>query len=370
MSAIVLILAKCLGDFAVAYVLGIPVRYDVLATSLYRNIRSGQTGAAAVLAGAIILIGTITLLVDVMMARQAQRFVTIGSKAGLERRRRLGPWRGPATVGAGLVFGLSAVVPAATLLLSTLMRVPGRFSWDNFSLDAWIGTNLSTVALPQGILRTPDFWAAAWNTVWIVGSAALIAGVLGQLVGYVVARCPIRLVAAIVRQITFLPYLVPGIAFAVAYLSLFAVPRGPIPALYGTGAILMLALIADQMPFASRAGISAMAQLGREPEEAAQVAGARWWTRLSRVVAPIQKGAFASGVLMPFISGIKGVSLVVILAVPGTDLLTTYSLRLLDYAYYQAANAVVLMLSGLALFGTLLVQRLSGTRLGDGLSAG
>ena len=53
-------------------------------------------------------------------------------------------------------------------------------------------------------------------------------------------RTPIRPLATFLRQVTFLPYLVPGIAFAAAYLSLFAVPRGPIPALYGTAAILML----------------------------------------------------------------------------------------------------------------------------------
>src|SRR5690606_12956600 len=53
MSAVVLIFAKCLGEFGVPYVLGLPVKYDVLATSLYRSISSRQTGVAAVLAGAI-----------------------------------------------------------------------------------------------------------------------------------------------------------------------------------------------------------------------------------------------------------------------------------------------------------------------------
>lgn len=97
----------------------------------------------------------------------------------------------------------------------------------------------------------------------IVGLASLTSGVLGLLVGYVVIRTPVRALSVYLRQVTFLPYLVPGIAFAAAYLSLFAVPRGPMPALYGTVTILILALIADQMPYASRAGISAMTQLER-----------------------------------------------------------------------------------------------------------
>ena len=180
-------------------------------------------------------------------------------------------------------------------------------------------------------------------------------------------RTPLRPLGTFLRQVTFFPYLVPGIAFAAAYLSLFAVQRGPIPALYGTMAILILALIADQMPYASRAGISAMMQLGKEPEEAAQVAGSGWFHRMTRIVVPIQKGSLVTGVLLPFISGIKGLSLFVVLAVPSTDVLTTYSLRLVDYNYTQAANAVVLIVAGLAYFGTLAAQKLTKTNLAEGL---
>lgn len=366
-SAIILIFAKCLGEFGVPYVLGMPVQFEVLSTSLYRNISSRQTGVAAVLAGAIILIGVISLLVDARLVREGKRFVTVGSKGSMNRLSNLGRWRGPATIAAGFVFLISVAIPLITLFLSTVMQRPGDFSPSNFTLDYWIGSNLKTVALPQGILLTPEFWSAAWNTLWIVGLAATTSGILGLFVGYVVVRTPVKFVGSALRQITFFPYLVPGIAFAVAYLSLFAVQRGPVPALYGTAAILVLAFIAEQMPYASRAGISAMMQLGKEPEEAAQVAGAGWWTRMTRIVIPIQKGSLATGVLLPFISGVKGLSLVVILAVPGTNVLTTYSLQLVDYGYSQAANAVVLMVAAIAFFGTLFGQKLTKSNLAEGL---
>ncbi|WP_439524318.1 ABC transporter permease [Marivita sp.] len=202
-----------------------------------------------------------------------------------------------------------------------------------------------------------------------MGLASIGSGVLGILVGYVVVRTPVRALSVFLRQVTFLPYLVPGIAFGAAYLSLFAVPRGPIPALYGTYAILILALMADQMPYASRAGISAMMQLGKDPEEAAQIIGAGWFQRMRRVVIPIQKGSLVTGIMLPFISGIKGLSLFVILAVPSTDVLTTFSLRLVDYNYTQAANAVVLIIAAIAYFGTLLAQKLAGVNLAEGLGS-
>ncbi|QCM13056.1 iron ABC transporter permease [Agrobacterium tumefaciens] len=369
LSSMVLIFAKCLGEFGVPYVLGLPVKFEVLSTSLFRSIASRQTGVAGVVAASIMLIGIITLMIDARLVREARRFVTIGSKGSMNRQSRLGKMRLPATGFAAAVFILSVGLPLLTLALSTVMKMPAKFTFDNFTLDYWIGSNLNTVALQTGVLLSPDLWAAAKNTMMIVGLASLTSGILGLLVGYVVIRTPVRALSVYLRQVTFLPYLVPGIAFAAAYLSLFAVPRGPMPALYGTVTILILALIADQMPYASRAGISAMTQLGKDPEEAAQIAGAGWFRRMISIVIPIQKGSLVTGVLLPFISGIKGLSLFVILAVPSTDVLTTYSLRLVDYHYTQAANAVVLIIAGIAYFGTLLAQKLTRTNLAEGLGS-
>lgn len=367
LSAITLIFAKCLGDFGVAYILGAPVKYDVLATSLFRSVTARQGGEAAVLAGVIIIIGSISVLIDARLVREARRFVTIGSKGSMYRSQKLGSWRLPMTTLAGAMFVVSVAIPLAVLFLTTVMRIPGKFALDNFTWAYWIGHDLPTTALRNGILITSDFWRAAWNSLWMVGTAAVCAGVLGVLVGYAVVRTPLKSIGAYLRYVTFLPYLVPGIAFAAACLSIFAVPHGPIPALYGTATILILALMADQMPFASRAGISAMMQLGKDPEEAAQIAGAGWWKRLVKVVIPIQKGPLAAAILLPFISGLKGLSLVIMLATPGTDLLTTYAIRLVDFGYSQAANAVVLMLSAIAFFGTLFLQKATKTGLASGL---
>ncbi|OLP46248.1 ABC transporter permease [Rhizobium oryziradicis] len=369
LSAALLIFADCIGEFAVPYILGLPINYDTLSTGLYRSLSSRQNGVAAVLAGTIMLIGVVTLLIDVRMMREARRFVTVGGKGTMDRRSRLGRFRLPAAGFAGLFVLVGVALPLLTLFLSTVMILPGRFTPDNFTLNFWIGTHLDTIALRNGILLTPEFWQAAWNTVRIVGMASLISGTLGLLVGYAVLRSPFRSLANFLRQITFLPYLVPGIAFAAAFLSLFAVARGPIPALYGTPIILILALIAEQMPFASRSGISAMTQLGREPEEAARIIGASWWCRMGKIIIPIQAAPLATAILLPFISGIKGVSLFIILAVPATDVLTTYSLRLLDYNYDQAANAVVLMIALIAWLGTVLIQRIAGNSLARGLES-
>ena len=273
------------------------------------------------------------------------------------------------TAAVGSLFTVSVVLPLGVLVLSTLMRVPGRFELSNFTLDYWIGTGLPTVGFPEGVLVSAATWGAAWNTVWMVGLAAVCSGMLGMLVGYVVVRSPVRWLGTGLRSITFMPYLVPGIAFAVAYLSLCAVQRGPVPALYGTAVILILVMIADEMPFASRAGVSAMMQLGKAPEEAAQTLGARWSRRMRSIVLPVQRTALASAILLPFISGVQSLSLVIVLATPGTQLLTTLSMSLVDSGYTHAANAVVVVISAVALLGTWAAKKLFRADLSQGMGS-
>lgn len=366
-SAATLVFAKCLGDVGVTYIIGAPVKLDLLATSLLRTISTGQDGMSAVLAGTIVILGTVSVLIDMKLLKAAQRFVTIGSKGSLHRTTVLGKWKWPAFGFASSFVLIGAIIPFAALLLTTVMRMPGIFSWDNFTLEFWVGRDLITTALPQGILITKEFWVAAWNTVWMVGLASIGAGVLGLMVGYIVARSPFRLLGGFLKQVTFLPYLVPGVAFAAAYLSMFAKPHGFIPSLYGTSYILVIALLASQMPFASRAGIAAMMQMGKDPEEAAQIVGAGWWRRVISIVLPIHRGALVAGILLPFISGIKGLSLVILLAVPGTDLLTTYAVRLLDFGYSQAANVVAIMICLIAFGGTWIGQKIGKTNLASGI---
>jgi iron(III) transport system permease protein len=369
LSAATLVFAKAIGEFGVAYVLGLPAGFSVLSTTLYQSITTQQSGIAGVVALVMVALGGVSLWIDLRFLREARRFATVSGRSGSTRVSPLHALKRPAFLAVSALFVASVVMPLGTLLLSTVMRVPGRFDWSNLTLDYWIGSNLPTVGFPQGVLISAETWHAMGNSIWMVGTAAIITGILGLLVGYVVVRSPIPRLGSALRTVTFMPYLVPGLAFAVAYLSLFAVQRGPVPALYGTATILILIMIADEMPFASRAGVSAMMQLGSATEESAQTLGARWLRRMRIIVVPFQRGALASATLLPFISGVQGLSLVIILATPGTQLLPTLSMTLVDNGYTHAANAVVVIICAVALLGAWSAQRLFRTSLSAGLGS-
>ncbi|MDR1827654.1 MAG: iron ABC transporter permease [Methylobacteriaceae bacterium] len=362
MSVLLLTGARTLGTFATPYVLGSPVRYTVISTSLYSSLRSGASGVAAVLAIFLALFGIILLLMDLYMVRNWQRFVTVGGKGGRREAAPLGWTRGPATLLAWGFFFIAACCPLLIMALSTFMRTPGVFTLENFNLDYWLGTD----KLP-GVFTSPEILSSLFNSLAISGSAAVLCGTLGMMIGYAVVKLQGHWLSGYLRQVSFLPYLMPGMAFAAAFLSLFAVRRGPIPALYGSISLLVLVMVVTYLPYASRSGIAAMMQVGREPEEAGMVLGAGFVQRIAKILAPLQKTALVTAIILPFISGMKELSLVIMLVTPGTELLTTQSLRFLDYGFTQLANATILIIGLVVMVLVLALQRLTRSNLASGL---
>src|SRR5207247_45305 len=131
LSSVLLIFSRVLGTFGTPYILGLPVRYSVLSTSLYQNFRSGSIGVMAVIAAVILIIGITVIVADAWLLREQRRFVTIGARTSLDKASRLRRWRPVAFAFAGAAFAATVVVPLGTLALSTFMRVPGVLKWDN-----------------------------------------------------------------------------------------------------------------------------------------------------------------------------------------------------------------------------------------------
>jgi iron(III) transport system permease protein len=367
MSSGLLILSRSLGSFGTPYFLGSPVKFTVLSTSLYAAIQRGDTGVASILTLVIVLLGIAVVSIDIYFVREAKRFVTVSGKGSFKNLTRLGRWRWVAFAFVVLIVVISIILPVTALVLSTITRQMGVFTPGNFTLQFWLGNAIPEYDGLSGILKNPDVLRSAWNSVRIVTIVALISGTIGTFIGYVSVRYSGSKLAGYLKQLSFLPYIVPTIGFGAAYLTLFAVRRGPIPALYGTMALIIVAMAVKYLPFAARAGTAAMMQLGTEPEEAAMICGAPWRRRFARIVVPILKKTLIAGVILPFISGMKELALIMFLATPGLELLTTQVLRYMDYGYSQMANAVTLVIVAIITLLTLLFQKLTGSSLTSGL---
>jgi len=367
MSTILLTFARSVGTFGTPYTLGRPVRFNTLSTSLYFTHQSSEPGVMAVIALAMLLIGATLVALDVYVLREYKRFVTMGGKGQMSRPLILGTsqWTMNLVVALFLVFVI--VVPLGVLFLSTIMITPGWFVKNNFTLQFWFAKETKVREAVSGLLRDPNLLKVGWTSIKVAGIGAILCGFVGTLVGYAVVRLPKSAMSKYLRQISFLPYLVPGIGFGAAYLVLFATGRGPIPALYGTLLLMIMAMSVMYLPLTTRSSITSMAQMGVEPEEAAMILGAGWGTRMAKIVIPIQKKSLFSGILLAFVQGMKELSLVIMLAVPGLEVLTTLSIRYTDNALMQMSNGVILVIALLTFTLTAIAQRLTKTNFAQGI---
>jgi iron(III) transport system permease protein len=369
-STFLLTFSRGLGTFGTPAFLGGPVREFVLSTSLYANLIGQRPGIGYLAAVAMITLGVLVLYMDYKIIGTRRSFVTISGKGARAGLLGLGRWRWPiASLVLAFIVAVIAV-PLIALTVDTVMLRPGIYSWDNFTWHYWIGDASLTVGLgtgEPGILRNPQLMSALANTMKLAVVVALITGIIGILVGYAIVRMRGSWVAQALDQMSFLPYLMPSIALGAIFLAMFAVPRGPIPSLHGTFWLLVIVCTVSYLPYAVKAGISAMRQIGPELEEAAVMVGASWWTRMRCILIPVQKSTYFSGMLLPFISVTRELSLLILLVTPATQLATTITLRYTDRGWYPYTNGMVLLLVVIVVISTVVSRRLMGTSIAKGL---
>ena len=370
MAAFLLSFARGLGTFGTPAFLGGPVREFVLSTSLYGNLIGQRPGLGYLAALVMIVIGMLVLYMDHRMVGARKSFVTVAGKGARLGLIELGRWRW-ALAGFILFFLFSViVVPLVALAIDTVMLIPGVYSWENLTLHYWIGEASYSIGLgtgEAGIFKNPQILSALKNTFSLAFVVAVVTCLMGILVGYAIVKRRGTFISKCLDQISFLPYLIPSIALGATLLAMFAVPRGPIPSLHGSFLLLVIVCSISALPYAVKAGISAMRQIGGELEEAALMAGAGWWTRMRKIIVPIQKSTYFAGMLLPFISVTRELSLVILLVTPTTQLATTISLLFTDRGWYPYTNGIVFILTVVVVGCTVLSRRVMGTSLAKGL---
>lgn len=211
------------------------------------------------------------------------------------------------------------------------------------------------------MLRNPQVVEAGLTTIALGLCVALAASALGLAVGYVVTRLRgARPVTGAISVLSFLPFLIPGIALGAAFIAQFGRPIGPLPALYGTFAILVIAGTAYTLPFAAQSGRSSLAQISHDLEESATMTGAGLFRRLVRVVIPLSARGLLAGAVLVFVKMVRDLSLVVLLVTPATPLLSVVTYRYASEGFAQFANAITVIIAVISVGATVLARRLQG----------
>ena len=368
LSTFLLVFSSAMSAFAVPSFLGGPVRYQVLTTQLYRTINGVNPGAGYIIASFMIVVGVAILTINQIIIGKRKGFTTVTGKSGNISLVNLRKLRTPVSAIMLVILVAVAVIPLLTFAAQSFFVEPGNYSLSNLSTIFWTGEGSPDIANGEpGILKNKYVYQGLFNSFSLSLVVALIAGTIGILIGYSVAKTRGKFGSNMVDRLAFFPYLIPSMAFGAIYLSMFSVQRGFIPPLYGTFAILALVGSVKYLPFASRAGINAILQLGKEIEEAAIILGVRWWKRMVKIIIPIQKPTVISGYLLPFISSMRELALYILLVTPATSILTTMLFKYNEKGWNQYANAIVLLIIGIVLIFNFIINKVTGASLDKGI---
>ena len=356
-AAFILTFGKTIGQFALPFLLGAPVQFHTVATMVYANLALGLDSLAFVLAVILIVISLVSIwLSNRFVGKKSSRFETIGGKGFRSREVALGQWRWPVFLTVALFAFIVGILPLILLAVQSVMLIDGFFGLENLTWHFWTGGSNTDIALGEpGVFHNNNIIGATWNTLKLASISAVIASVIGLIIAYIVVRKADNPLAQALDQIAFIPFLFPTIAFGAMYLTLFAEPVGPIPALYGTFSLLVLISVVSRLPYSVKTGVTAVTQIGKELEEAAEVAGASWSQRFRRIVMPLASAGLTSGMMVSFVGVMRELSLIILLITPSTRVLMTAGFGYAEEGLTQLSNALVLIVAILTILGELIL---------------
>ena len=354
-AAFILTFGKTIGQFALPFLLGAPVQFHTVATMVYANLALGLDSLAFVLAVILIVISLVSIwLSNRFVGKKSSRFETIGGKGFRSREVALGQWRWPVFLTVALFAFIVGILPLILLAVQSVMLIDGFFGLENLTWHFWTGGSNPDIAFGEpGVFHNNNIIGATWNTLKLASISAVIASVIGLIIAYIVVRKADNPLAQALDQIAFIPFLFPTIAFGAMYLTLFAEPVGPIPALYGTFSLLVLISVVSRLPYSVKTGVTAVTQIGKELEEAAEVAGASWSQRFRRIVMPLASAGLTSGMMVSFVGVMRELSLIILLITPSTRVLMTAGFGYAEEGLTQLSNALVLIVAILTILGEL-----------------
>ena len=345
LSATVMTISKSIGTYGVPANLGNRIGYYTLATKMRTFIDQGPQAVGYAMSIVLVLLAALIIFSNQRIVGVRKSYATVSGKGGRATLMQLGKAKKPLMVFLMVFLFLAMVVPFFVLIMETFQITTGAgYGLDNLTLYNWIGKEgeIDKYTNYVGIFRNPNFFSAFWNTIRLTLIASILTAICGQFLGYISSRGRGKWYGDLTEQMVFVPYLMSGIAFSTMYFSMFSRPHlgGLMPSLYGTFTLIVLTSVVKHFPFASKSGTANMLSISVELEEAADIAGASFWKRMSSIIVPLAKNGFISGFMPTFISIAKELDLIIIMMTPTTQTMSYLAFTYSQDGYNQMSDAV------------------------------
>ena len=345
LSATVMTISKSIGTYGVPANLGNRIGYYTLATKMRNFIDQGPQAVGYAMSIVLVLLAALIIFSNQRIVGVRKSYATVSGKGGRATLMPLGKAKKPLMAFLMVFLFLAMVVPFFVLIMETFQITTGAgYGLDNLTLYNWIGKSgqIAKYTNYEGIFRDPKFFSAFWNTIRLTLIGSILTAICGQFLGYISSRGRGKWYGELTEQMVFVPYLMSGIAFSTMYFSMFSRPHfgGLMPSLYGTFTLIVLTSVVKHFPFASKSGTANMLSISVELEEAADIAGASFWKRMSSIIVPLAKNGFISGFMLTFISIAKELDLVIIMMTPSTQTMSYLAFTYSQEGYNQMSDAV------------------------------
>ncbi|WP_276117940.1 ABC transporter permease [Pararhizobium qamdonense] len=323
---------SCVGNFGIPAILGIPASIFVLPTLVYSRLSSFGAGTFAEMAQLSMVIAVIAALGLVIQQRALRgRDYRIIGLSGQSAAFALGPLRSIAEAGFSLVLFFVLAAPLAALVASSLVPAYGvPLNIQTMSLHAY-----SEILFRQSVTLT-----AFANSLFLAGTTACGLLLVTVLTAYLLARRPGKL-ADLMTGLIEIPYALPGIVLAVAFILMFAAPLPLVNvSIYGTIWIILIAYFSSFFAVSLKPVASAFLQLDPSLEEAARLSGAGFGRRMRDILVPLIAPAAGASVILVFLIACSELTVSALLWSAGTQTLGVAIFNLDDSGSSDLASAL------------------------------
>jgi iron(III) transport system permease protein len=332
-------------SFELPQLLGTPARIFVFTTKIYDLAYGGHVasfGPAMVLAVLLLLL-TLSLIVLQWKLLKGRAYTTISGRGYQARPIDLGAWR---WVPFSFIVGFFAVfgaLPFAVLLLNSFMEISGFLSWEMLTTRHWTDALGRTAVLTSVV-----------DTLVVSVTSATLGIIASALIAYVVTRTTWR-GRKVLDMVAWAPWAVPGLVMSLGFLWAFV----GLP-IYGTLWLLVLVFVARGLPVGSRFFTATMVQVGTELEESARIHGGSWLRTFVRIWIPLLRPAILGAWILLFVIAVRVLDLVVLLAGPGSRMLSVDIFLWTVTGRQEAASVLALLQTALVLAGYVAARWLLG----------
>lgn len=336
---------RSFGDFA-ALTLLMPMKYPIIVVEAYRDLSGSTYWGGASMLSTLMIFTILSILALQKYFVEGGGYETMTGKGVGEGRLLSGP-----LVRWGALAFCIAVLCVPIIFIAATVLVSLAANWGIEALPtAYTVSRYGEIA--QNLLRG--------NSPLINSFLLVIPGLVGAMflalvVSYVISRSR-HWSRHILDFATVLPFVVPGVAFAVALIVTF---NGPPLALHLTAAIVICGYVVTRMPYGVRATLASFQQIGRSMEESSKTLGADSALTMVKVIVPLVLPGIAAGSIMVFISAMQDVAITLMTCPPDW-----YPASIYVFLQIQEGDVFTASAYGIVLFCLIIVPYSIAWKLG------